>query len=88
MALAELSELSGGVESQGNILQDVILLQTFMGLAMVCGTVGFGVMMVNRSRQCVISPQYLLQISLLGIGKSTLIKMRKMIEMKINRIKP
>ena len=70
MVLSELTELSEGTESQMNIMQDVILLQTFMGLAMVCGTVGFGFIMVNRSKQCVISPQYLLQISLLGIGET------------------
>ena len=51
-----------GLDSQ------VILLQTFMGLAMVIGTLVFGCIMVNRSKQCVVSPQYLLQISLLGIG--------------------
>ena len=53
---------SEGLDSQ------VILLQTFMGLAMVIGTLVFGCIMVNRSKQCVVSPQYLLQISLLGIG--------------------
>ena len=47
---------------------EVVLLQSFMGLAMVMGTLVFGFIMVNRSRQCVVSPQYLLQISLLGIG--------------------
>jgi len=55
-----------GLESQ------VILLQTFMGLAMVMGTLVFGCIMVNKSKQCVVSPQYLLQISLLGIGISIL----------------
>ena len=74
MVLSELTELSEGTESQMNIMQDVILLQTFMGLAMVIGTLCFSCIMVNRSKQCMISPQYLLQISLLGIGRSYFIQ--------------
>ena len=50
--------------------QDALRLQTFLGLGMVLGTLGFGCIVVNRSKQCLISPQYLLQTSILGIGKT------------------
>lgn len=49
-----------------------IMLQTFMGLGMTAGSIGFGCIVVSRSKQCVISRQYLLQTSIFGIGISIL----------------
>ena len=40
-----------------------ILLQTFLGLGMTLGSLGFGGLAVSRSRQCMISSQYLLQVT-------------------------
>ena len=51
---------------------EAVLLQTFIGLGMAAGTLIFGVMVVSRSKQCIISRQYLLQTSIFGIGFSTL----------------
>ena len=48
---------------------DAIVLQVFLGLAVMLGTVGFGAIVVNNSKQCVISAQYLLQTAILGIGQ-------------------
>ena len=47
---------------------NVMLLQTCLGLAMSAGSLGFGLVVVSRSNQCVISRQYLLQASVFGIG--------------------
>ena len=47
-----------------------IMLQTFMGLGMTAGSIGFGCIVVSRSKQCVISRQYLLQTSIFGIGEN------------------
>ena len=59
-----------GRESPENkCLDTVVLLQTFLGLGIVAGTLGFSFLLVNKSKQCLISPQYLLQISILGIGQ-------------------
>ena len=49
-----------------------VLLQTFIGLGMAAGTLCFGLLVVSRSKQCLISRQYLLQTSIFGIGFSIL----------------
>jgi len=49
-----------------------IMLQTFIGLGMMAGSIGFGCIVVSRSKQCVISRQYLLQTSIFGVGISIL----------------
>ena len=67
---AEPFYASIGRESPENkCLDTVVLLQTFLGLGVVVGTLGFSCLVVNKSKQCLISPQYLLQISILGIGQ-------------------
>ena len=49
-----------------------ILLQTFLGLGMTLGSLGFGGLAVSRSRQCMISSQYLLQVTpVVSLGKGT-----------------
>lgn len=50
---------------------DVILLQTFLGLAMAVGSFLFGLVASSKSKQCMISKQYLLQAANFGIGKAT-----------------
>lgn len=47
----------------------LVLLQTFMGFASALGCVGFGLITVKPSTQCLISRQYLCQTALIGIGK-------------------
>ena len=49
--------------------RETVLLQTFMGMGMTVGTLGFGCVVVTKSKQCMISPQYLLQTAILGIGE-------------------
>ena len=67
---AEPFYASIGRESPENkCLDTVVMLQTFLGLGIVVGTLGFSCLVVNKSKQCLISPQYLLQISILGIGQ-------------------
>ena len=44
-------------------------LQTFLGLGLSLGSLGFGCLVVSRSKQCLVSPQYLLQTAILGIGE-------------------
>jgi len=51
---------------------EAVLLQTFIGLGMACGTLAFGLLVVSRSKQCMISRQYLLQTAIFGIGFSIL----------------
>ncbi|XP_076275366.1 monocarboxylate transporter 2-like [Rhynchophorus ferrugineus] len=50
----------------------LVLLQTFMGFASALGCVGFGLITVKPSSQCLISRQYLCQTALIGIGISLL----------------
>ncbi|KAH1015963.1 hypothetical protein HUJ04_007262 [Dendroctonus ponderosae] len=50
----------------------LVLLQTFMGFASALGCVGFGLITVRPSTQCLISRQYLCQTALIGIGISLL----------------
>lgn len=47
----------------------LVLLQTFLGFATALGCVGFGLVIVRPSSQCLISRQYLAQAAMLGIGK-------------------
>jgi hypothetical protein len=46
----------------------LVLLQTFLGFATALGCVGFGLVVVRPSDQCLISRQYLCQASMVGIG--------------------
>ncbi|CAB3369791.1 Hypothetical predicted protein [Cloeon dipterum] len=50
----------------------LVLLQTFLGFATALGCVGFGLVVVRPSDQCLISRQYLCQASMVGIGVSLL----------------
>ncbi|GJQ80008.1 hypothetical protein Trydic_g9481 [Trypoxylus dichotomus] len=50
----------------------LVLLQTFLGFASALGCVGFGLVTVKPSSQCLISRQYLCQASMVGIGISLL----------------
>lgn len=46
----------------------LVLLQTFLGFASALGCVGFGLVTVRPSSQCLISRQYLCQAAMFGIG--------------------
>ncbi|XP_049948298.1 monocarboxylate transporter 12-like [Schistocerca serialis cubense] len=50
----------------------LVLLQTFLGFATALGCVGFGLMVVRASDQCLVSRQYLCQAAMAGIGLSLL----------------
>ncbi|XP_046406251.1 monocarboxylate transporter 12-like [Ischnura elegans] len=50
----------------------LLLLQTFLGFATALGCVGFGLVVVRPSDQCLISRQYLCQAAMIGIGISLL----------------
>ncbi|GLV34501.1 hypothetical protein CBL_09749 [Carabus blaptoides fortunei] len=50
----------------------LVLLQTFLGFASALGCVGFGLVTVRPSTQCLISRQYLCQAAMTGIGISLL----------------
>ncbi|XP_049948306.1 monocarboxylate transporter 12-like [Schistocerca serialis cubense] len=50
----------------------LVLLQTFLGCATALGCVGFGLMVVRASDQCLVSRQYLCQAAMVGIGVSLL----------------
>lgn len=47
----------------------LVILQTFLGFATALGCVGFGLVTVRPSSQCLISRQYLCQTAMCGIGK-------------------
>ena len=47
----------------------MLLIHTFLGLAMAAGTVIVGLIVLRPSPQCLISLQYLCQANLYGIGK-------------------
>ena len=57
---------------EGLDLESAVLLQTFLGCAMVCGSLLFGLIVMSKSQQCLISKQYSLQGSLFGIGEPNL----------------
>ncbi len=46
-----------------------VQLQTFIGISMAIGSILFGLVVLSRSNQCLISKQYLLQAAIFGIGK-------------------
>ena len=46
-----------------------VQLQTFLGSAMALGAAFFGLIVLSRSRQCMVSRQYLLQAATFGIGE-------------------
>ncbi len=48
----------------------MLLIHTFMGLAMAAGTVIVGLVVLRPSPQCLISLQYLCQATLYGIGNN------------------
>ncbi|XP_066994725.2 monocarboxylate transporter 4 [Anabrus simplex] len=50
----------------------LVLMQTFFGFATSLGCVGFGIVVVRPSEQCLISKQYLCQAAMVGIGVSLL----------------
>lgn len=47
----------------------LVILQTFLGFATALGCVGFGLVTVRPSSQCLISRQYLCQTAMCGISK-------------------
>lgn len=57
-------------------------MQTFLGFATALGCVGFGLVIVRPSSQCLISRQYLAQAAMLGIGKMIVINLNIYIELK------
>ncbi|KAI9557615.1 hypothetical protein GHT06_017443 [Daphnia sinensis] len=59
-------------EEDGLEASDLLLIHTFMGLAMAAGTVIVGLIVLRPSPQCLISLQYLCQATLYGIGLSLL----------------
>ncbi|XP_076059986.1 monocarboxylate transporter 3-like [Oratosquilla oratoria] len=62
------------LDAQREGLEDssLILLQTFLGFAYALGCIGFGLIVVRQSDQCLISRQYLCQASFFGIGVTML----------------
>ncbi|KAJ8964978.1 hypothetical protein NQ317_006384 [Molorchus minor] len=56
-----------GLEDSG-----LVVLQTFMGFASALGCVGFGLVIVKPSTQCLISRQYLCQAAMVGIDSANL----------------
>lgn len=59
------------LDAQTEGLEDsaLILLQTFLGFAYALGCIGFGLIVVRQSAQCMISRQYLCQASMYGLGE-------------------
>lgn len=55
-------------EEDGLEASDLLLIHTFMGLAMAAGTVIVGLVVLRPGPQCLISLQYLCQATLYGIG--------------------
>ena len=49
---------------------DAVLLQTFLGIATSVGSLCYGLIVLSKNNQCMISRQYLLQSSVFGIGKT------------------
>ena len=47
-----------------------IQLQTFLGVSMSLGSVFFGLIVLSKSKQCMISRRYLVQASMFGIGET------------------
>ncbi|XP_063868688.1 monocarboxylate transporter 12-like isoform X2 [Scylla paramamosain] len=62
------------LDAQTEGLEDsaLILLQTFLGFAYALGCIGFGLIVVKQSAQCMISRQYLCQASMYGLGVTML----------------
>ena len=52
--------------------EDTVLLQTFLGVATSVGSLSYGLIVLSKNNQCMISRQYLLQSSIFGIGNSIL----------------
>ena len=46
-----------------------VQLQTFLGVSMSLGSALFGMVVLSKSKQCVISRRYLVQASMFGIGE-------------------
>ncbi|XP_047737026.1 uncharacterized protein LOC108671632 [Hyalella azteca] len=61
-----------GAQEEGLEDSSLILLQTFLGFAYALGCLGFGLIVVRRSNQCLISRQYLCQAALLSLGAMSL----------------
>ena len=63
-------------EEDGLEASDLLLIHTFMGLAMAAGTVIVGLVVLRPSPQCLISLQYLCQATLYGIGNDPISRLR------------
>ena len=48
---------------------DAVLLQTYLGIATSVGSLTYGLIVLSKNHQCMISRQYLLQSSIFGIGE-------------------
>ena len=55
---------------EGLLEDDAVLLQTFLGIATSVGSLCYGLIVLSKNNQCMISRQYLLQSSVFGIGKT------------------
>ena len=55
---------------EGLLEDDAVLLQTFLGIATSVGSLSYGLIVLSKNNQCMISRQYLLQSSVFGIGKN------------------
>ncbi|XP_069161299.1 monocarboxylate transporter 13 [Procambarus clarkii] len=69
---APLFYLILGAQQEGLEDSALILLQTFLGFAYALGCIGFGLIVVKQSAQCMISRQYLCQASIYGLGVTML----------------
>ncbi|KAK8733172.1 hypothetical protein OTU49_006503 [Cherax quadricarinatus] len=61
-----------GAQREGLEDSALILLQTFLGFAYALGCIGFGLIVVKQSAQCMISRQYLCQFSIYSLGVTML----------------
>ena len=73
-AIVQLSYSWGGfqlpVTLEEGLGDDAVLLQSFLGIATAIGSLSYGLVVLSKNEQCVISRQYLLQSSIFGLGKS------------------
>ena len=49
----------------------LVLLQTYLGLAVALGCAAWGAITTRPSVQCLVSRQYLCQVALVGVGQYT-----------------
>lgn len=59
---------AGAAHAEGQDDGSLVLLQTFLGLALAVGSAAFGAMAARPSHHCLVSRQALAQSALAGIG--------------------